>query len=143
MGKPIQTLTVRDVADRPATVRAVFDTGSHFTIVRESCLPAGAQVLKYAKPKDMRTATQGGPLSITGATQLVIEIGDKQVQDEVLVAPQLGQEMLVGAGTMQKWDISIQNENGHTRVVVGKDLRDPDITEVDGCGCGTLEGPTE
>jgi len=58
-------------------------------------------------------------------------IGDRLIESQALVSPDLSQEMIIGAGTMQEWDITIRNQNGHTEVVVGKDLRDPDVQEVD------------
>jgi hypothetical protein len=39
--------------------------------------------------------------------------------------------MLIGAEMMQAWDICVRNVNGHTEVVMGRDLRDPDVQEVD------------
>jgi len=53
-----------------------------------------------------------------------------QINDIVLISPGLSQEMLVGAGTMQKWDISILNRDGKSALSVGRDMRDPQITEV-------------
>ncbi len=38
--------------------------------------------------------------------------------------------MLIGAGLMQMWDISIRNKNGHTKIHVGHDMNDPDIQTV-------------
>ncbi|MBI2059133.1 MAG: hypothetical protein HYT87_05115 [Nitrospirae bacterium] len=67
----------------------------------------------------------------TAGVTLVMTIGEKMIQDDALVSPDLGQDMLVGAGTMQKWDIIIRNRNGKTKVIVGRDMRDPEITEVD------------
>lgn len=131
VSKPILNITIETVDAQRAGVRAVFDSGSHFTLVRESILPPGTQVLKYAKPKELRTASRQGRISVTGATQLVLLIGERMIQDDALICPDLGQELLVGAGTMQKWDVTIRNDNGHTSVEVGLDLRDPDITEVD------------
>ena len=86
---------------------------------------------KQASPARMRTAAQGGTLDVIGGTILVITIRDRMIQDEALVSPNLAQELLVGAGTMQKWNITIKNQNGHTSVEVGRDLRDPDVQEVD------------
>ena len=60
-----------------------------------------------------------------------MSIQGKQIDDLVLVSPDLSQEMLVGAGTMQKWDISILDRDGHTELSVGRDMRDPEIREVD------------
>jgi len=124
-------LEITTLEEKSARVRAVFDTGAHPTIIREDRLPRDAAVLRGPAARQMRTAAQGGTLTITGGTILVMTIGEKQIQDEVLVSPNLAQEMLVGAGTMQKWDITIRNANGHTSVEIGRDLRDPDIQEVD------------
>ena len=131
MGKPIMGVTVQEISGGTATARAVFDSGSHYTIIREGALPAGTQVLEYPTPRELRTAAQGGRLLVKGITHLVFTIGDKIIEDDAMVSATLSQEAIIGAGTMQKWDITLKNENGHTSVVVGHDMRDPDITEVD------------
>jgi hypothetical protein len=131
VSKPILDVTIETLDAHRGRVRALFDTGAHPTIIREDRLPAGAALVRRPAPLRMRTATQGGTLDVIGGTILVITVGDRQIQDEALVSPNLTQELLVGAGTMQKWDISIKKENGHTSVEIGRDLRDPDIQEVD------------
>jgi len=49
------------------------------------------------------------------------------IRDEALVSPHLGSDMLIGAKTMQAWDITIKNKNGHTTVHVGRDMSDADV----------------
>lgn len=131
MGKPILDVTLQDVVGRTSKARTVFDSGSHYTIVREAALPVGTQVLEYPSPRELRTATIGGRLALKGTTHLVFTIGDKMIEDDAMVSASLAQEAIIGAGTMQKWDISLKNENGSTTVVVGRDMRDPDVIEVD------------
>ena len=131
MTKPVVDIEVQSIEGGRAKVRAVFDTGSHFSIVQAAKLPLGAQVLEYPRAQTLKTAAQGGKLRILGRTVLILRVGAKRVSDEVLVSSDLSQEMLVGAGTMQKWDISVRNSGGRTRVTVGRDLDDPDVTEVD------------
>ena len=114
-----------------ATVSAVFDTGSFYSIIREDRIPAGAQIVRRSKPKELRAAVKGSRLVIVGEIPLVLAIGDKMIEDSVLIAPDLAQDMLVGAKTMQAWDVSIVTRNGDTKVEVGLDMRDPDVTEVD------------
>jgi hypothetical protein len=128
--KPILDVEIETLDARKRRVRSLFDTGAHPTILRESCLPEGAALLRSPVPRPMRTAAAGGRLTISGGTILSITIGDRLIEDEALVSPDLAQELLIGAGTMQKWDITIRNRNGRTRVEVGRDLRDPDIQEV-------------
>lgn len=131
MSKPVMELTIRSMLGGRAKVRAVFDTGSHYSIIRESKLPPRTTVLRYAKSERLRTAARGGRLDVLGTTVLYIQIGKKVIRHEVLVSPDLSQDMLVGAGTMQEWDISVRNGGGRTRVTVGRDVRDPDVMEVD------------
>ncbi len=131
MSKPVMEVVVRSMLGGRAKVRAVFDTGSHFSIIQESKLPARTTVLGYPKPERLKTAARGGRLEITGTTVLYIQIGRKVVRHEVLVSPELSQEMLIGAGTLQEWDICVRNGGGRTRVTVGRDVRDPEVTEVD------------
>jgi len=82
-------------------------------------------------PLAFRAAAKVSKLSAIGELPLVLSIGEKKINDAVLVSPDLSQEMLVGAGTMQKWDITIINREDRTEVTVGRDMRDPEITEVD------------
>ncbi len=123
MGKPVQRVKISTIDERSAVVEAVFDTGSFITIVRESALPKDAPVLRYPEEKTRK-------LRIVGETYLVIEIDGHPISVMASVSPDLSRELLIGAGAMQSWDVSIRNENGHTRVEVGHDLRDPGIHEV-------------
>lgn len=140
MSKPILDIEVSTPDEKTASVRAVFDSGSFYTIVREDKVPSPAAVIVRRTPRQLRIGTvrpvvpaaaMGSQLRATGDVSLVLTIGDRQIDDIALVSPDLAQEMIVGAGTMQKWDISIINRNGHTEVSVGRDMRDPDIIEVD------------
>lgn len=131
MAKPVLDILVTTPDETSAAVKAVFDSGSFYSILREDEVPAGALVQKRKSPRSFRTAAKGSHLSAGGELPVVLTIGEKMVDDVVLVSSDLSQEMLVGAGTMQKWDISIVTRDGHTEVIVGRDMRDPDITEVD------------
>ena len=131
MSKPILDIEIRTPDEATTTVKAVFDTGSFYTIVREDRVPSPAAIIRRKAPRTLRAAARGSQLTAIGEVSLVLSIGDRQIDDIALVSPELAQEMLVGAGTMQKWDISILNRGGHTEVTVGRDMHDPDITEVD------------
>lgn len=131
MSKLVSEVTISTMDEKSGNVKAVFDTGSFNTIVREDRLPAGAPIERRLTPLEFRTAAQGGKLRVIGVIVLSITIGDKMIQDDAMVSPDLAQDMLVGAKTMQAWDITIQNQNGQTKIIVGHDMRDPDIIEVD------------
>ena len=111
-------------------VMAVFDSGSFYSILREDKVPPGGVVCRHSVPRTFRTAAQGTKFKAQGELPVVLTIGDRMVDDVVLVSSDLAQEMLVGAGTMQKWDISLVTKGGRTEVVVGRDMRDPEINDV-------------
>lgn len=131
MGKLVLDIKITSPDERTATVKAVFDWGSFYSILREDKVPKGAMFVKRKAPRSFRAAAKGSKLLAIGELSLIMSIRDKQIDDFVLISPDLSQEMLVGAGTMQKWDISIVNRDGHTELSLGRDMRDPDITEVD------------
>ena len=126
--KPIFPVTVFSLNKTSADLKAVFDSGSFYTIVRADKLPLNTQVIN--QEITFGTANKKASLSVIGQTILVIKIGEKMVQGEVMVSDELGSDMLIGAGLMQTWDISIMNTNGKTQINVKHDMRDPEINEV-------------
>ena len=131
MSKPIVEVELETLGGLKGRARAVFDSGSHSTLIREDCLPKGALLERREKPLRFKTAARGGTLDVVGGVVLIIKVGDRLIRDEALVSPDLSQEMIIGAGTMQKWDITLRNTNGRTQVEIPKDLNDPDFQEVD------------
>lgn len=131
MSKPILEIGITTLDEKTGQARAVFDSGSFYTIIRQDKVPQEANVLRRTSPVEFRAASKGSTLTVVAEVSLVMTIGEKRIQDSALISPDLVQEMLVGAKTMQAWDITIRNQNGKTEVIVGHDMRDPDITEVD------------
>jgi hypothetical protein len=129
MDKPILEILVT-AQKESSSVLAVFDSGSFYSFLREDKAPRGAYVHGYATPRAFKVAGKGARLIATGGLPVILTIGDRMVDDVVLVSPDLSQEMLVGCGTMQKWDISIVTRNGRTEVNVGRDMRDPILNEL-------------
>ncbi len=131
MTKPILDVTITTHDEKEANVKAVFDTGSFYTILREDCLPQGGAAFRFESPRQLPTAGRTGGVNITGQTIIIITIGEKMILTRTYISPDLRREMLIGAETMQSWDITIENTNGKTQIRVGHDMRDPEITEVD------------
>ena len=127
--KPLFPVTIMSLNNTSTDLKAVFDSGSFYTIIREDMLPRDTVVIK--EEITFRTANKQGGLKVIGQTILKIIIGEKMIQGAVLVSAELGSDMLIGAGLMQSWDISIMNDKGVTKINVAHDMRDPEITEVD------------
>ena len=128
--KPIFPVTIHSLNKKASTnLNAVFDTGSYYTIIRSNLLPP--KTIVQPDPQTFKTANKKGGLKITGVTILIMQIGNKMIRDEVLVSDELGSDMLIGAKTMQSWDISIVNKNKQTIIVIKHDMRDPEINVVE------------
>ena len=117
--------------EKTKKVSTLFDSGSFYTIVREDVLPETKFIHWYPLTKEFKTAGITGKVEIKGATRLIIEFNHHRIDEDVLISSNINREMIIGAKTMQAWDITITDKNGHTVVTFGKDMRDPEITEVD------------
>lgn len=126
--KPILPIKISSLNGTSKNVNAVFDSGSYYTIIRTDNLPVNTTVIKQHKA--FGTANRKASLNIIGQTILVMSIGKKMIQGEVLVSDELGSDMLIGAQTMQSWDILILNTKGKTTITIKHDMRDPEINEV-------------
>ncbi len=131
MSKPIQDMEITTLEGGSAHFKVVLDRGSYYTIVRQDRLPKEAAIWLFKEPRILGTAAKGGKLTAVGLLHLQIKLAGHEIEDEAFVSPELNQDMLLGAKTMQAWDISVKNKNGHTEILVGRDMHDPDIQEVD------------
>src|SRR3989304_2512662 len=96
MSKPIKKIIITTVDEKSAEINAVFDSGSYWTIIREDKIPAGAAILKKTNPESFRTAAPGGKVEISGYIELIMQIGDKMIQDSAHISPNLFSDMLLG-----------------------------------------------
>lgn len=131
MSKPVRDVDIVTANGKKSLVSAVLDTGSFYSIIREDCLPHGAVGEKLKVKEKFGTAKRrGGKLVVTAVVNLKMRVEGHWISDEVKVAADLVSEMLIGAKTMQSWDITIKNRNGSSTIHIGHDLNDPDIQTV-------------
>lgn len=130
MGKPVIDVKVQTTEGVEFHTKTLFDSGAFYTVIRDDILPPGTQILRYKSPETFGTAAKEGQITVTGITNVIIAVGGKMVSTRAFVSPDLRREFLVGAETMQAWDISIVTTNGKTEIRVGHDMHDPDITEI-------------
>ncbi|MBI5218515.1 MAG: hypothetical protein HY958_06245 [Bacteroidia bacterium] len=126
MSKPVFDIEITTPEQKSGKVTAVFDSGAFPTIIRQDKLPP-TQIIKYHNPEIYGGAVQGSKLNVIGCTRLIVEYNNKMISTLVEVAPLLAADMLIGARTMQEWDISIVNKNGKTEINIGHDMRDPEL----------------
>ncbi|MBW8051630.1 MAG: retroviral-like aspartic protease [Cytophagales bacterium] len=130
MSNPIQKVEVETIDKNTKSVNALFDSGSFYTIIRSDSMPATKFVFRYPEPEIFGTASKKSMLKIIGETSLIIEINNKRIRETVLLAPLLSTDLIIGAKAMQAWHITIDNSTGETKITVGIDMNDPNITRV-------------
>lgn len=130
MSKPIRKVEIETAEGIRSEVDALVDLGSFDSLIREDCVPPGASIFRFKTPSSYGTAAKGGRLGAVGKIYLMVTLEGHPIDLHATVCPDLSGQLIIGAGIMQMWDISIQNDNGHTKVIVGRDRNDPDIQTV-------------
>ena len=97
-----------------ARVMALVHSGSFHTFIREDKLPAGAMIIRAKEPKTFGLAETGTKLTAVGSVYVDVRLENHDINAYAFVAPNLSADMIIGAGEMQRWDITIKNDNGHT-----------------------------
>lgn len=131
MSNPVREMEIRTKDGKKGVVTALIDSGSFYTLIRKDCVPRGATIIRYKKSEKMATAGKSGGIHAVAGMDLVVMVEGHPIEDTVRISPDLKREFILGAGTMQKWDITIKNKNGHTTIHVGHDMNDPDIQTVE------------
>ena len=130
MSKPVRSAILTTMDELKADVSALFDTGAFHSLIREDKLPAMAMFTRLKTPKFFGTADSSGKLMAIGVADIELHVENHDIFISTFVVPSLTADLIVGARDMQGWDISIKNENGHTTVHIGHDLKDPDVQTV-------------
>ena len=131
MSKPVRDIDIRTKDGKRGEVQALIDSGSFYTIIRQDCLPKGTAVVKYKTTEKLGMAGKTGQIRVVAETGIIMRLEGHPIQDTVFISPDLKREFIIGAKTMQAWDITIKNKNGHTAIHVGHDMNDPDVQAVE------------
>ena len=95
---------------------ALFDTGSTYSCIREDLAEKIGNTDKLPEPMYFGTASENQYIEVKNGMRLNFEINDITLSDEFMVAPELSEEVIIGATTMQKWRIKLDFE--HNAVIV-------------------------
>jgi len=104
-------------------VKALFDSGASLSLVRRSAVQDVATEVKMPRPATFRLGDGEGQLTAENWAPLFITVKGIDISDNVVVVDKLAEELIVGAGTLQKWRIKLDLENDD--VVI-----DPRVTEL-------------
>ncbi len=89
---------------------ALFDSGANLSCINEEFAEEITELIPFLHPRRLATASEHHFIEITDAIRADFYIEDIQLSDEFLVVPQLSEEVIIGAATMQKWRIKLDFE---------------------------------
>ena len=106
MGLTVKTLRV--MGDRgQAEVDALFDTGARRSVVRREAAEALASLTRLSKPRTFQTADENGSLAAAHVVNLELTINGVTIDDQFYAIDSLRRGLIVGADTMQSWEIGL------------------------------------
>lgn len=104
-------------------VKALFDSGASLSLIRRSAMQDVATEVKMPRPVSFQLGDGEGQLATDKWAPLLITVKGLGISDNVVVVEKLAEDLIVGAGTLQKWRVKLDLENDDV-------LIDPQVTEL-------------
>jgi len=92
-------------------VNALFDSGATYSFVRADIAERVEVVLSLPEPMRFATAKKEQVLEVDRAIRANFYVDGVRYSDEFLVSDEMGEELIIGASTMQKWGMKLDMEN--------------------------------
>ncbi len=104
-------ITLKGIKGR-RTVSALFDSGASYSCIRGDVAESIDMVKPLDEPMVFETADREATLTADYMVQISFFFADteRRFTDEFIVLDQLGEELIIGAATMQKWKIRLDFE---------------------------------
>ncbi len=99
-----------------ARLLSLFDSGANLSCINPEYLKALEVPVKLGRKRNIATATEGHYIEISERVSLDFYLEDVLLSDEFLVVPNLSEEAIIGAATMQKWRIKLDFEHDTVHV---------------------------
>lgn len=95
---------------------SLFDSGANLSCIDEQHLKNLENPVHLGRVRKLATASEGHFIEIKEAVRLDFYIDDVLLSDEFLVVPNLSEEAIIGAATLQKWRIKLNFEDDKVEV---------------------------
>ncbi len=99
-----------------ARLLSLFDSGANLSCINPDFLEKLEIPVKLGRKRNIATAAEGHFIEITERVSLDFYLEDVLLSDEFLVVPNLSEEAIIGAATMQKWRIKLDFEHDTVHV---------------------------
>lgn len=90
---------------------ALFDSGANLSCINEEFALEITELIPFMHPRRLATASDQHFIEIENAIRSDFYLNDVHLSDEFLVVPNLSEEVIIGASTMQKWRIKLDFEH--------------------------------
>ena len=104
-------------------VRALFDSGASLSLIRQTVVQDVATEVKMPRQVAFQLGDGESQLTTQKWVPLLITVKGLGISDNVVVVGKLAEDLIIGAGTLQKWRIKLDLENDDV-------LIDPHVTEL-------------
>jgi predicted aspartyl protease len=94
----------------------LFDSGANLSCIHPDCIKDLETPTHLGRIRQLATANEGHFIEVSYAIRLDFYINDVLLSDEFLVVPELSEEAIIGAATLQKWRIKLDFE--HDQIIV-------------------------
>lgn len=91
-------------------VEALFDSGASYSCISRELAARLEVVLPLAEPLEFELAEKGRKLKVTEVVRLDFYLNGHRFSDEFMVIPDLSEDLIIGATTMQKWRFKLDFE---------------------------------
>jgi predicted aspartyl protease len=89
----------------------LFDSGANLSCIHPDFIDDIAEKQALGRVRKLATASEGHFIEVKYAVRLDFYINDVLLSDEFLVVPNLSEEAIIGAATLQKWRIKLDFEH--------------------------------
>ncbi|GAB3416033.1 pepsin/retropepsin-like aspartic protease family protein [Niabella aquatica] len=89
----------------------LFDSGANLSCINPDMVEGIADLQPLGRIRKLATASEGLFIEVKYRVALDFYINDVLLSDEFLVVPNLSEEAIIGAATLQKWRIMLNFEH--------------------------------
>ncbi|MBI2891796.1 MAG: retroviral-like aspartic protease [Nitrospirae bacterium] len=104
-------------------VTALFDSGATYSCINPEIARGLGITDSLPKPMIFGTAKNGDTLQATEAIRLDFHLAGYRFSDEFMLIPDLSEDVIIGAATLQKWRFKLDFENDEVII-------DPRVTKL-------------
>ncbi len=97
-------------------IYTLFDSGANLSCIHPDLVEEITDKQRLGRVRKLATASEGHFIEVKYRVVLDFYINDVLLSDEFLVVPNLSEEAIIGAATLQKWRIKLNLEDDKVEV---------------------------